>query len=491
MADERTREQADPLIGMQVNGFIIQRKLAEGGMGAVYVCQHERLTNIHKVIKVLLPTYAQDPTLRQRFEREAESASRLHHEHILRIDNFGSLPDGQLWLMTEFLHGQPLDELLRTRGRLAEHHALLVILQLCSALEHAHKAGIVHRDVKPGNVFVCPTQAQPLAIKLLDFGIAKILHTASDGAHTRSGVAIGTPSYMAVEQYDRADEVTARADIFSLAVMTCEMITGRLPWGRHDPAVLYHQQRTRRPVLDGLSPGWRRVLQDALAAEPKDRPESACAYARALASETPALSPCAPGGVEMLRMVAPDLMDSAAPVHAAVHTRSDRESIAPRSWSTLTSPQAPPQKTTTISASPGVIAVEPPRRHARSQLVLAGLGACGLAGLVTFALVRSLQGTPSHTTAAAPTSLASPQAGPASSPPGDAPVSEDASAAPAMMVPDAARSLSSAVAPSARELQRTPPPRGVRRPRPPAAPARPPQPAADDDTFDPDSPIGR
>ncbi|TMQ04042.1 MAG: serine/threonine protein kinase [Deltaproteobacteria bacterium] len=225
-----------------MSGFVIVRKLAEGGMGAVYLAEHERLTHIRKVVKVLLPAYARHGELQQRFEREAHAASRLHHDHILKIDNFGKLPGGQPWLMTEILHGQPLDEFLRTRGRLAEHRALLVLLQLCSALEHAHKLGIIHRDLKPSNVFVCPTKQQPFAIKLLDFGIAKMLNEATDGAGTRSGAIMGTPSYMAVEQYDHAHAVTPHADIFSPGVMTCEMVTGRLPWGNHDQAV---RARTR------------------------------------------------------------------------------------------------------------------------------------------------------------------------------------------------------------------------------------------------------
>ena len=480
---------------MPVSGFVIRRKLAEGGMGAVYVAQHERLTNIHKVIKVLLPTYAQNADVRQRFEREAESASRLYHEHILRIDNFGSLPDGQLWLMTELLQGQPLDEFLRTRGRLDEHRALRVILQLCSALEHAHEAGIIHRDLKPGNVFVCPTNAQPLAIRLLDFGIAKILHTAERGARTQAGVPIGTPSYMAVEQYDRADEVTPRADVFSLAVMTCEMVTGRLPWGHADPAVLYHKQRTERPVLDGLSPGWQRVLQGALAARAEDRPESARAYARALAAETPAMPPHAPSGLEVLRAIAPDLMDRAAG-HQTPRTPSDHGAIASIScswsWSTLAPPQVGAQATT-ISAAAGAIVAEPPRRLARAKLVLAGLGACGLAGLVTFTLVRSLQGAPSRAAAAAPAAIASPQPSAASSAPADALVGDDASAAPPVATPDVVPHLPP-VAPELAPPSTQPavPTRGAaERAKPPVAPARPPQPTATDNAFDPDSPTGR
>jgi serine/threonine-protein kinase len=359
----------DPLIGARVNGFVIQRKLARGGMGAVYVAEHVRLPHIHKAIKVLLPEYAQDPQLRDRFEREAEVVSRLKHDHILAIDDFGTLPDGQLWLMTPFLDGEPLDEFLRRRGRLTEHRALLIVLQLCSALEHAHKAGVVHRDLKPANVLVCPTEKQPFAIKLLDFGIAKILDAADDGPSMRSGAPIGTPLYMAIEQYEHADEVTPRADLCAVAIMTCEMVTGRLPWGRHGRALQYVKQRTELPVLDGLSPGWREVVQAALAVEPRDRPVSARAFAVALASETPAIPPCVPSGAEMLRTVAPELGQYALPDDETVRNRANRDLVAPLSWSTMTPPQAPslPAMTTVGGAAEGEGAACCPTETGMSQ----------------------------------------------------------------------------------------------------------------------------
>ncbi|TMQ08308.1 MAG: hypothetical protein E6J90_40870 [Deltaproteobacteria bacterium] len=420
-----------------MSGFVIVRKLAEGGMGAVYLAEHERLTHIRKVVKVLLPAYARHGELQQRFEREADAASRLHHDHILKIDNFGKLPGGQPWLMTEFLHGQPLDEFLRTRGRLAEHRALLVLLQLCSALEHAHKLGIIHRDLKPSNVFVCPTKQQPFAIKLLDFGIAKMLNEATDGAGTRSGAIMGTPSYMAVEQYDHAHAVTPHADIFSLGVMTCEMVTGRLPWGNHDQAVLYHKQRTERPVLEGLSSGWKRIIEEALAVEPRDRPESARAYAVALASETPPIPPYVPSGAEMLCTVAPDLVDNAPPDNETVRNQSNRAMLAPMAWSTLTPPEVAVPQPTTMGASVGVIVSNPQRRLTRAKLALASLGACGLAGLVTFTLARS-QTSPRPETA--PTANAPPSVGIASPSVVDAsvmPTMSTARSAPAATAADA------------------------------------------------------
>ena len=335
----------DPLVGVRVNGFVIERRLAKGGMAAIYVAVHARLGYIRKAIKVLLPEYAGTRQYRQRFEREAEAVSKLKHDHILEVDDFGALPDGQLWLMTPFLEGQALDRLLRARGRLGEHRALLILLQLLSALEYAHGLGIVHRDLKPANVFVCPTQKQPLAIKLLDFGVARILGVADLGPDTPAGTPVGTPCYMAVEQYARADEATPRADLYAVGVMVCEMVTGRLPWGRHDRAVQYHKQRTERPVLDGLSPGWARVVEAALAVEPRDRPESARALAVALASETPAISPDVPSGAEMLRTVAPELGRHVPPDGDTVRNQASRALVAPLSWSTLEPPAVPPDRT--------------------------------------------------------------------------------------------------------------------------------------------------
>jgi serine/threonine-protein kinase len=375
---------SDPMIGARINGFVIQRKLARGGMGVVYVAEHVRLPHIHKVIKVLLPEYAQDPQLRERFEREAEVTSRLKHDHILEIDDFGALADGQLWLMTPFLAGDPLDEFLRRRGRLAEHRALLILLQLCSALEHAHRAGIVHCDLKPANVFVCPTDKQPFAIKLLDFGIAKTLEPAGGGPGTRSGAPAGTPPYMALEQYEHPDEVTPHADLYAAAILACEMVTGRLPWGRHERALQYRKQRTERPVLDGLSSGWREVVEAALAAEPRDRPVSARAFAVALASETPAIPPYVPSGAEMLRTVAPELGLHARPDDDTMRNRAHRDLVAPLSWSTMTLPQAPPVPT--VSGATGGMA---PPWTSRLRFAATSLVACSLASIAGFTLVRS------------------------------------------------------------------------------------------------------
>ncbi len=334
----------DPMIGRTIHEFKLVTKLAEGGMGAVYLARHVLLPNTHKVFKLLLPKYAVTPALRQRFHREAEAASRLKHECILGIDNFGSLEDDQLFIMIPYLDGQPLDAYLRSHGgRLAPHRALHLIVQLCDALDHAHSHGIVHRDLKPGNVFLVATNLNPCAVKLLDFGIAKVIGEQSGSPQTHSGTAMGTPSYMAVEQYEHADKATHLADIYSLAIMIWELVTGRLPWQHSDPAVLYHLQRTvvpEHPPESEMPPTWAEVLLAALSVAPDVRPQSTRELAVTLASELPAVG-LVPSGAEILASLVPRFMKQASPGDETVRNASEVDRIGPLLWSPGTAPEGP------------------------------------------------------------------------------------------------------------------------------------------------------
>src|SRR5512140_2304390 len=157
MSDQGLSLPPDPMIGQRIDRYVIRRQLAEGGMGAVYLATHERLENTQKVVKILLPVYARNPMLRERFEREARAVSRLRHDHIVTIDDYGQLPDGQLFLMMPFLEGRPLDAHLAQGRRLTEHHALQLAVQICSALQYMHDRGMVHRDIKPSNIFIGQT----------------------------------------------------------------------------------------------------------------------------------------------------------------------------------------------------------------------------------------------------------------------------------------------------------------------------------------------
>lgn len=432
----RTRTQPpppDPLIGKTILSFRIEEKLAEGGMGAVYLARHEELTNTLKVIKLLLPGYAKDPVIRQRFRREAEAASLLKHDKILSVDNFGTLEDGQLFMMVPFLEGEPLDAYLHKRGgRLAPHRALHLVVQICDALDYAHARGVIHRDLKPGNVFMVSTSSyQP---KLLDFGIAKLTGAPALGPRTQSGAAIGTPGYMAVEQYEHADEVTPAADVYSLAVMIWEIVTGRRPWDHPDHAVIYFLQRTvdpERPPIDVMPADWTEALLRALSVDPGARP-SARELAVALASALPAVGRV-PSGAEILTALAPHFVRKAAPDDDTVRNASHVDRIGPLLWppretepggleeAAHTSAQAavdtrapavqaqpirptgddpPPaalraMQTTTLSAATGVTSLMT-GRPGRWKLALAAIGTAGLATLATGALAtHAMTDTPS------------------------------------------------------------------------------------------------
>jgi serine/threonine protein kinase len=427
--DQEAEARRDPMIGRMILDYQIIAKLAEGGMGAVYVARHQHLEDTKKVIKVLLPEYAQNPMIRQRFEREAKAVSRLKHDNILGIDGFGMLDDGQLFLRIPFLDGQPLDAYLRARGgRIAEHRALHILIQLCDALDHAHAMGIIHRDLKPQNVFVVRTNQNWAAIKLLDFGIAKVIGEEDLSIATKSGIAIGTPSYMAVEQYEHADKATHLADVYSLAVMIWEMVTGELPWRHHDQAVLYFQQKTvipERPPASKMSPAWTDVLLAALSAGPAARPQSVRELALALASATPAIGRV-PSGAEILSSLAPHFVHNALPSDETVRNASDVDRLGPLLWPThetgpgaaralpplhvatsseryagtpamaATANERPPARPpalapqTTLGAASGVTSEPSPRPTAGWKVAIAAIGACAFAGAVTFMIAHRL-----------------------------------------------------------------------------------------------------
>ena len=357
------------MIGRTIHEFQVEKKLAEGGMGAVYLARHRLMPSTLKVIKVLLPEHAQHPILRQRFHREAEAASQLDHENILGIDNFGMLEDGQLFIMVPYLDGQPLDAYLRSRGgRLSPHRALHLVVQLCSALDYAHARGVIHRDLKPGNVYLVPTSSNPYMLKLLDFGIAKVVgaRARDDGPKTQRGIAMGTPGYMAIEQYERADDVTHLADVYSLAATIWCIVSGQPPWQHQEPSVLYFLQRTQapaRPPIEVLPAAWADILLAALSVEQHVRPQSARALAMALASALPAIGNL-PSGAEILAGLAPHFLRQAAPGDETVRNASGVDRIGPLLWPPRETALEPTREVlpTTLSAATGVTSALGERR---------------------------------------------------------------------------------------------------------------------------------
>jgi len=203
--------------------------IGRGGMGAVYRVVQRKLDRT-VALKVLPPELAQDPAFEERFLREARALAGLKHARILTVHDFGER-DGLYYLVTEFVEGMNLRQMM-DMGELTPHEALRITPQICEALQFAHDHGVVHRDVKPENLLI------DLAgeVRIADFGLARIVGDNAKGpALTRSTQVLGTPQYMAPEQWRDGQNVDHRADIYAVGVVLYEMLTGQLPMGHYDP----------------------------------------------------------------------------------------------------------------------------------------------------------------------------------------------------------------------------------------------------------------
>ncbi len=192
-------------------------------------------------------SWAEDPKLVRRFVREARIASALKNPHTVAITDFGEAADGVLYIAMELLEGRTLRELVRARGRLSPPLAVEIAAQICLSLVDAHEHGVIHRDLKPDNVFVTLAKDGGLLVKVLDYGVARVV--APDSAVpaytvlTQIGTILGTPAYMAPEQA-RAEEVDARTDLYSLGVMLYEMLEGKPPFFERNPIRLLEMHKT-------------------------------------------------------------------------------------------------------------------------------------------------------------------------------------------------------------------------------------------------------
>jgi len=229
--DAKVREQADERIGILVGGkYKIIKSIGVGGMGAVYEAEHE-LIGKRVALKCLHHEYARDRDLVERFKREARAATAIGNEHIVDVTDMGDLPDGAPFLVMEMLKGMALADLMDTEGVLPIGRSVKIVRQICFALQAAHDKGIVHRDMKPENVFLAARSSGSDFVKVLDFGISKMHeHGKTDRGLTRTGIAMGTPSYMSPEQAQGAKDVDPRTDIWAVGVMLYEMLTLRRPF---------------------------------------------------------------------------------------------------------------------------------------------------------------------------------------------------------------------------------------------------------------------
>jgi len=273
--------------------YRVLRVLGTGGMGVVFLAEDPELGR-RVALKAVKPVLAADPSVQQRFQREAKASARVKHDHIITIYQVGQ-DRGIPYLAMEYLEGESLEDRLRRQEVLPIAEALHIAHELTQGLAAAHTAGLIHRDIKPGNIWL-ETKGKITRIKILDFGLARLGQT--DVQVTQSGAIVGTPAYMAPEQAS-AREVDARCDLFSLGAVLYRMVTGRMAFPGGDLTSILASVLTLRPTSPrDLNPAVPPALSDLilrlLAKEPAGRPASAQAVLEELLALEDAPLPAAP-----------------------------------------------------------------------------------------------------------------------------------------------------------------------------------------------------
>jgi serine/threonine protein kinase len=260
------------MIGVEVGGFTVRQRLGTGGMGAVYLAfQHSVGRNV--ALKVMAPTMGGDPTLANRFMREAKLSAQLSSPNIVTTLDFGQTPEGQLFLAMELVEGETLSTAVQRAGPMSWRRAVQLTMQVCEGLSIAHARGIVHRDLKPQNLMVLQQGPSEL-VKILDFGLAR---SAGDSRLTSSNMVMGSPNFIAPEIIVGEDG-DARSDLYAVGGILYFMLEGRVPYGSVGSAteIMARQLKGASPAVSGaVPPAVSSVLRRLLDVDPNRRPRNA------------------------------------------------------------------------------------------------------------------------------------------------------------------------------------------------------------------------
>lgn len=269
--------------GEQILNYRLLSKIGEGGMGSVYVAQHTQIER-KAAIKALHPNLVNNPQIRERFKNEAATMARLKHPNIVSLYDYLESPQG-LFLIIEFVEGLPLDHYIqKISGPISEEQALLLFGKILDGFAYAHEQGVVHRDIKPSNLMISPDGTD---VKILDFGIAKILGNDSKSL-TKTGSRMGTVLYMSPEQV-KGQPLDQRSDIYSLGVTLFQMLTGRCPYNEEAMTeyevydqIVNHSLPRAQSFYPRVSPRMQAIIDRATAKNPAERFSSCLEFKRAI-----------------------------------------------------------------------------------------------------------------------------------------------------------------------------------------------------------------
>ena len=245
----QTQQDADLLLGQVLKGsYRIEEKIGAGGMGQVYRAVQMPLGR-DVAVKSLLPSLQSTPSMVQRFFQEAKLLSQLSHPNVVAIIDFGNTETGMIYMVMEYLDGSPLSRIVPRGKGLPLDRTLRLMRQACAGVGAAHRCNLVHRDLKPDNIFVCSATGGQELVKVLDFGIARVIEAEQQTRLTQTGLLIGTPGYIAPEQIE-ASEADARSDVYALGAILYYMLTGRSPYHGATPHSILVKQLQATPAMD-------------------------------------------------------------------------------------------------------------------------------------------------------------------------------------------------------------------------------------------------
>jgi serine/threonine-protein kinase len=440
---------------MVAEKYRLDALIGEGGMGSVWAATHLGLNQV-VAIKFVSREFVRSAEALRRFDSEAKAAAQLRSRHVVQVYDTGTLTDGTPYIAMELLHGETLQSRVHGRGPIPLGEAVEILTQCCKALARAHSAGIIHRDIKPDNIFLTqPTEDEGSIVKILDFGIAKMSVSASDqgskpGA-TRTGAVLGTPLYMSPEQARALRTLDQRTDLYSLGLVAYTMFTGNLAFSSESFGDLLFQICTAPlPSLcaqaSWLPPSMEGWFQRACAREPQDRYTTALEFA------------------DGLRVAAGMTLQQRGP--SMVPSQRVSGAVSSRETPALASA---PSTGPGISRTDDPVGPPPGTSKLRFGLVMAGAALVVVGGAAIAAVVINRNASPPVRAAASDTtasssdaSPANPASNPATNTAGAAPTAAasplaDASAPTADAVPSLAKTAAQVVAPTEPQASHAPP----------------------------------